>query len=242
MRLISLAAALAAVACASPTSESGAPVPPRAAHAHEPGAEPAHDQGAAHAHGHAHGAAHSHDDPRAGCTCATAPLANAWCGEHRLGYVCGQPIASRVLFDALDAHGHDLDRDVMQCTTCKRMMDEGGFCVSCRFGWVGGQAYMSLLTYRMALGEVRDTRALACATCRDQAGDVGWCEACAGGWTGNVFFVDRDDYSAATREFRRLEAAIEVSLRCETCAQVILVDGTCPYCKIRWEDGVAVGG
>jgi RNA polymerase subunit RPABC4/transcription elongation factor Spt4 len=164
-------------------------------------------------------------------------LDNTWCGEHGQGYAYTQLITSRVLFDAVDAHGHDFDRDVMQCVACKRMMDTGGFCEDCRFGWVDGQAYMSRLTYHLALGEARDVTSLACASCRDLVGTVGSCEGCSGAWVGNVFFVDPNDHEAAVHEFERLQVATEVSARCETCAMLVLVDGKCPYCKVEYFDG-----
>jgi len=174
------------------------------------------------------------------CTCELARLRNGWCESCGRGYVAGCEIRSRVLFDGLDAHGHELDAAVMACETCKALMKSGGFCESCRFGWVDGKAYMSRLTYCLAKGRTRDLASVSCATCRTLAGGVGWCEACQGGWTGNVYFDARSEHAAAAKEFERLQAAIAASERCETCALVLLVDGKCPYCGITYADGKAV--
>lgn len=173
------------------------------------------------------------------CTCEEARAGNGWCEACERGYVAAREIRSRMLFEALDAHGHDLDPAIMSCTTCRRLREEGGFCESCRFGWVDGQAYMSRLTFHLARGR---PRALSCAACRDPERPAGWCDSCARGWTGNVSFSDPDDYRDAKREFARLEAAIEASSRCETCALVLLVDGKCPYCGITYRDGEATPG
>jgi hypothetical protein len=179
--------------------------------------------------------------PTTGCDCRAAKLKNQWCETCDTGWVAAYRVENRTLFEALDAHGHDLDPAVMACADCKRMMREGGFCEACRFGWVGGQAYMSRLTYHLALGEVRDPATIDCAGCRAIAGGAGWCDACSGGWAGNVYFKDRADHEAAARELVRLRAAIDASARCETCALVILVDGTCPYCKVGYRGGSRVG-
>lgn len=178
----------------------------------------------------------------AACACESARQTNGWCEACQHGYVAGLEIRSKPLFDGLDAHGHDLDPAVMACETCKALMRTGGYCEACRFGWVGGQAYMSRLTFHLALGRTCDPSGLACETCRTLAGGVGWCEACGGGWTGTQFFEERADYEAAAHEFAKLRAAIEVSARCDTCALVLLVDGTCPYCHITYRDGKTVAG
>jgi len=175
-----------------------------------------------------------------GCTCELARARNGWCESCGRGYVAGCEIRSRVLFDGLDAHGHELQRASMACETCKALMDSGGFCESCRFGWVDGKAYMSRLTYHLARGRTRDLARVRCATCLTLAGGVGWCEACGGGWTGNVYFESRSEHAASAAEFERLRAAIDASKRCETCALVLLVDGKCPYCGITYADGKAL--
>jgi hypothetical protein len=71
-------------------------------------------------------------------------------------------------------------------------------------------------------------------------GGTGWCTTCDSGWAGSVRFLDRDAHAAAVRELARLHAASAAASRCETCALVILVDGRCPYCKIRYALGEPV--
>jgi hypothetical protein len=180
-------------------------------------------------------------DPASSACCAEARLANGWCEDHVRGFVAGLEIRSRTLHDALDAHGHTLDRDVMECETCKALMDTGGFCESCRFGWVAGQAYMTRLTYHLALGRPSggDER---CDACRRDGAPSGWCSTCGRGWAGNVVFERRADQEAAARELGHLLAVIETSERCATCSLVQLVgDGHCPYCDITYAGGVELG-
>lgn len=178
-------------------------------------------------------------EPPSGCVCDAAQgVAESWCEACGIGHVAGFRIESRMLFEALDAHGHDLDPRVMTCTTCVRLMDTGGFCESCRFGWVDQQAYMSRLTYQLALGAVRDPQTVRCLDGDTHAGEAGWCEACGEGRTGNRWFTDRSAYEAARHEVERLRRAVAAAPRCGLCALVILVDGTCPACRIVYRDGV----
>ena len=170
-------------------------------------------------------------------SCVLERARNGWCEACGIGYVASLPIRSRALFDALDAHGHVLDVDGLSCATCKRLAHTDGFCESCRFGWLDGQAYMSHLTWALAKGSVHDPAPEECATCGTLWGDTGWCESCARGWTGNVAFSDRADYEAAAFQFGRLSNAIETAERCEACAMYQLVDGTCPLCRITWLGG-----
>jgi hypothetical protein len=175
-----------------------------------------------------------------GCTCAEERVRNGWCAGCKRGWVASLEIRSRRLFDALDAHGHELDPAVMECATCRGLVRTGGFCESCRFGWVDGLAYMSRLTYHLARGRVRAPAEVACEECRVLAGGTGWCARCSTGWAGNVAFADPDDHRDAARELARLRRAIEVSIRCEMCALVLLVDGTCTRCRIRYSRGEVV--
>jgi hypothetical protein len=100
---------------------------------------------------------------------------------------------------------------------------------------------MSRLTYHLAKGTPRDPGDVACATCRGLVGGSGWCEASGGGWAGNAWFTDALDHADAVRELDRLHAAVGASARCENCALAILVDGKCPYCKVRYALGKPVG-
>src|SRR5262245_42365985 len=56
-------------------------------------------------------------------TCAQAKLKNQWCDHCGVGYVAGAPIRSKILFEALDAHGHDLVLAAIQCPECKAAIE-----------------------------------------------------------------------------------------------------------------------
>ena len=49
------------------------------------------------------------------CTCALAKIDNGWCNKCEVGYVAGVTINSQMLFEALDAHGHEIGPDGIQC-------------------------------------------------------------------------------------------------------------------------------
>jgi hypothetical protein len=100
------------------------------------------------------------------CTCARARLRNGWCDACRVGYVAGVPVRSAMLFEALDAHGHDIDPASIECAECRAAIGTDGFCPACRRGFVKGQLYFSRLTYAIANGSFVDPVAITCPHCR----------------------------------------------------------------------------
>lgn len=100
------------------------------------------------------------------CTCARAKLRNGWCSACRVGYVAGIPVRSAMLFEALDAHGHDIDPSSIECAECRAAIGADGFCPTCRRGFVQGQLYFSRLTYAIAKGSFADPAAISCLRCR----------------------------------------------------------------------------
>lgn len=170
--------------------------------------------------------------------CAEAQLSNAWCTSHTRGFVAGIEIRSKELHDALDAHGHTLDPNVLTCETCKALIGPGGFCEESRIGWVDGLGYFTHLTYQLALGRPSGEPE-RCDACRADLAPSGWCSSCGRGWVGNVVFEQQELQIAAARELELLFVVIETSERCATCALVQLVgDGRCPYCSITYVGGV----
>ncbi len=180
------------------------------------------------------------DPAAAGCTCAAAKAAGGWCDEHELGYVAGVEIRSEILFDAVDAHGHDLDLATFTCPECRSAIESDGFCSEHRIGFVGGQAYFSKLTYLLARGELRSPGEIACPVCRRNAESHGFCSSCGVGMAGHVAVRGRPAYDELEREIRILEAAAEAAKRCGHCGAAALGNSTCPYCKISYSGGVAV--
>lgn len=172
------------------------------------------------------------------CDCAEASLRNGWCRPCVVGYVAGVPIKSAMLFEALDAHGHDIDPDSISCSPCRRALDTDGFCAKCRVGYVKKQLYFSELTYIMARGTPRDPAKITCTPCRGRAqaamrrgplaDAAGWCKAERAGTVGNVQFKDRKDFDRARRQYALLARAVKASKRCEYCAVAIFTRGACP--------------
>lgn len=173
-------------------------------------------------------------------TCAGAKLTNKWCDKCAVGYVAGAPIKSKLLYEALDAHGHDLNIPQIACAICQAAVPVDGYCEKCRVGWVRRQAYFSRLTYHLAKGQPCDPKSLACPDCRKNSEKYGWCDKCSVGMVGNVAIRSRSDFDGARRGYDLMAAAIEASGRCDMCGIACLTDNTCFICKIPYKDGKAL--
>ena len=174
------------------------------------------------------------------CTCAPAePLGN-WCRKHRVAWVAGVRLTSWELFEALDTHGHEVDIDLLSCSTCKQAHAGDGFCDEHRFGFVDGMAYFSALTYSLAKGEARQPSTISCPVCRKNSQTHGWCPTHEVGMVGTVELRNEDDYRRAAAAYRRLLQARETAERCEVCAAVTIMDGTCRTHNATYKDGKLV--
>jgi len=171
------------------------------------------------------------------CRCADAKLNSQWCEVCKVGFVGGVRIPSAMLFETLDAHGHDVNRDAIGCPNCRAMIKVDGFCDACGIGFNGGQAYVSRLTYHLARGEPLDVAGLSCPTCRVNAEKFGWCDKCDVGMVGNVRYQSRREYEPARQAFERLLVAVRMLDRCEICAAALWGSGMCPKCGIQYKDG-----
>lgn len=174
------------------------------------------------------------------CTCAAARTTHGWCETHARGYVAAVEIRSTLLYHALDAHGHDLDLNTVQCAVCQKAIASDGFCEEHRVGFVGRQAYFSRLTYELARGENRDPSSISCRACRRNSGSLGWCEKHGVGMVGSVAVKDRQAYGHAAKAVDILEAANQAARHCEHCAVAMVTDTQCPVHRITYKDGRAV--
>lgn len=172
------------------------------------------------------------------CTCATARLTDGWCDLHRVGYVAMVRIPSRLVYDALDAHGHLLDLNTFTCPTCREAIDLDGFCEEHRTGFVDGQVYFSRLTYEMARGLRVDPARIECPVCRRNADSLGWCAKDGRGMIGNVAIRDRAAYDRAAAAVAVVRAAVDTLARCEGCALAMVTDTECWRCRITYRNGV----
>ncbi len=175
--------------------------------------------------------------PLSACNCSTAKISGGWCVKCGFGFIAGVRIESLDLFEALDAHGHDIDPQSIRCPSCKAAMDTDGYCEKCHFGFVRKQAYLSRLTYLVAKGKPLDLEQIQCVDCRKHAERHGWCERCSVGMVGNVAFHDRGLHRLATKEYDRLLEAVNMLKTCPWCAIAMMTDGRCPDCKISFQDG-----
>jgi hypothetical protein len=172
------------------------------------------------------------------CACPVIMERDGWCEVHALGYVAGLEIETYLLFEALDAHGHQVDHAAFPCPSCQRAIGSDGFCDEHRLGFVGGLAYYSRLTFLVA--KARASGAVGCAECREVAARGGWCEACGGaGFIGPVVFRDRRAYDETGRALDLVHRADVVGRRCEQCAVAMVTDSLCPLCKLEYRGGEA---
>ena len=181
------------------------------------------------------------------CNCPEGKYRSIWCVPHRVGYVAAVEIRSKVLFEALDAHGHEIDLDSLECAACRFALEHDAFCGDNRMGFVDRKAYFSKLSWLLAKGEPVNPDAPACAVCSADTrpkelpltGD-GWCNACEAGVIGNVRYRDRARFRQTRREYERLLQAVERSRECELCAAAIISDRRCPTCRISYQNGKPV--
>jgi hypothetical protein len=184
--------------------------------------------------------------PQESCTCLTDSVCNGWCAACGVGYVASVQIRSKQLFEALDAHGHEIDPGSFTCTSCRAAIASDGFCESCHRGFVGAMLHYSRLSYFLARGEPRDRTSLTCGDCLRHSlcrslplEKERWCRRCGIGMVGNVAFRDRKDFEAASRELEVLLHAVKESARCEDCAVAMFYGATCHRCRISYAGGVA---
>ncbi len=178
------------------------------------------------------------------CLCALARKTNGWCRDCEVGYLASIRIPSPALFEALDAHGHAIDPDLLRCDACRKAIETDAFCERSRMGFVGRQAYLSKLAYYAARGEVKDRSTLDCVTCRKNAEHHGWCESCGIGMVGQLALANRADLEEARRAVDVLGRELLKLATCETCAVATATGGRCPLCKVSYRrvSGSGSGG
>ncbi len=212
-------------------------------HAHDEHGEHEHTD---HEHGdHEHGAtsslmpltAHPHEaDVNGPCVCDVARATGGWCGRCGVGHVAAVRIESAMLFEQIDAHGHVIDPQSIDCPTCRSELDRDGFCETCDIGFVDGQLYASRLSYAIACGQFIDLPVLSCPTCRSLYGRCGWCPTCAIGIVGNTAYTTTEAYRLAARAYANLLRAVEASRRCEMCGLAVFTHSRCPRCDRSYPD------
>ena len=162
-----------------------------------------------------------------------------WCETCSAGSLAAMRIESRMLFEALDAHGHEVDPESFDCAGCSLAVTTGGYCEECNRGFVEGQAYLSPLSYHLARGDVIVPSELRCDLCRENAESLGWCSDCARGVVGNIAIGDPLEHAIVAEKVRILRRAMALAGDCEICAAAMVVDGTCSRCRIDYRDGEA---
>ena len=171
------------------------------------------------------------------CSCARAKLENGWCDACDVGYVAAMKIESAMLFEALDAHGHDIDPQSIKCRWCTTAVESDGFCDSCSRGFVKRRLYFSKLTWLLAGGKPQKRSAIACQQCRQNSESSGWCKPCRTGMVGNVALQDEKKFRQAKQEYQLLLKAVRKSATCESCAVAMFTGARCPICKISYKRG-----
>jgi len=174
--------------------------------------------------------------------CEQARRTNHWCRAGNVGYVAGLEIRSRFLYEVLDAHGHTIVPQAVQCDVCREALKSHGYCPAHRMGYVGGRAYMTPLTYYLARGRRVDPASITCPICRKNLQGIGWCERDHVGIVGTTALDDRQEFEELTKAYQILVAAIQMSSTCERCSGAMVADGYCAIHRIKFKDGVPVPG
>jgi hypothetical protein len=171
------------------------------------------------------------------CTCPVIQELDGWCEVHAIGYIAGLEIHSQLLFEVLDAHGHEVDLDSFDCPGCRRAIETTGFCEEHRIGFVRGLAYFSKLTFLVARARSNGGAGAPCPACKTIAAAGGWCEACGVGFAGPVVFHDRRDFDEVSRALDLVGRADALGQRCEHCAVAMATDSICVPCKLEYRNG-----
>ncbi len=180
------------------------------------------------------------------CSCSVARQEHRWCAHCEVGYVAGQPVPSRSLFEALDAHGHDIDPTKIRCESCQKALSTDGFCDKCCFGFNGGLLYFSPLSWCVAKGTPRGVAESRPKTpsqpqskpakgpCSvEHVGlpkDTQFCESCGEGIVGNVVFTEAHLFDIARDELRCLRLSVARLEECEICAIAQFLRSRCRQC------------
>ncbi len=171
------------------------------------------------------------------CSCAEAERSGGWCSACDVGYVGSLRLTSKLLYDEVDAHGHDFDPAKLSCETCRAALASDGYCERHRRGFVAGRAYVTFLAYHLAQGGRVEPAELGCTACRQNARSFGWCQACGQGMIGHVAVKDREVYERLAVDYEILIRANERSATCESCAAAMVLDGTCGRCNVSYRGG-----
>lgn len=174
------------------------------------------------------------------CTCLSAPATNGWCEKHGIGWVAMVPIRSRMLFDSLDAHGHQVDLTTFHCPTCQKAIQTDGVCEEHSIGFVNKLAYFTRLAYELARSVYREPAEIECPDCRKNAATSGWCAKHGVGMIGGFAIRDEEGWKIAARLTDVLRIAAKKVPECERCALAIVYDSDCPIHNIYYKDGVPV--
>jgi hypothetical protein len=176
------------------------------------------------------------------CSCPAIEAEGGWCDVHEVGWIGGVEVGSKMLFETLDAHGHDVDLATFDCPSCRQAIERQGFCDEHRVGFVEDRAYFSKLGWRLARGKRVDLSKIRCPRCREHARSRGWCASCGRGMAGAIALSDRKAWNEVDRALAIVERADQAATRCVHCAVAMVTDTDCAFCRIAYRDGRAVEG
>ena len=181
-----------------------------------------------------------HAHPATVSSCEEAKRINGWCEPAQVGYVASVEIRSKFLYEVLDAHGHEIIKSKVTCETCRRAIETDGVCPVHRMRYVGGEAYMSSLTWHLARARKIDPATITCPVCRRHTRGIGWCEKDQVGIAGYFAVGDRKEFDELARSYALLLAAVEKSSQCEICAGAMITNGYCATHRLHYKDGAPV--
>ena len=129
--------------------------------------------------------------------------------------------------------------------TCELERQRSGWCEACSVGYVADNTIRSKALYD-ALdphGHDVDVAGMPCASCRAAASSDGFCAQHARGFVGGRAYLSRLAYHVARHEPEKVQEelgllakAMQTVERCELCAAAMVLDGTCPRCRLSYQD------
>lgn len=153
-----------------------------------------------------------------------------------------------LLFAAWDSTRRPAGESAAATCSCEQERLRNGWCEACRIGYVAATEIRSKELYDTldAHGHDVDVAGLACSDCRDAARADGFCGTHGRGFVGGRAYLSRLAYHLARGETEAVQdelalvaRAVETAARCELCAAAMVLDGTCPACRLTYRNGQA---
>lgn len=120
---------------------------------------------------------------------------------------------------------------------CDVSKHEGGWCYSCKTGYLAGVRIESELLFEVldAHGHHIDPSAIRCNICKEAIKTNSFCDKCRIGWFGKKAYMSRLTYHLTKGETR-----VVCDIKCATCREGAAKGGWCKKCHVGMVGNVAI--